>query len=102
MSLAEPMKSSTNRIALSQGEQIFLPGSLGFWPAFRHPTLPRYPHVDHSAALLTDQLCASTRTDAKFQDIFKRAGLQLVRQEVQRGFPKELFPVRAYALKPKD
>lgn len=45
---------------------------------------------------------ARYRTDTKFQAIFQTAGLKLVKQEVQKGFPKELFPVKAYALKPKD
>jgi protein N-terminal methyltransferase len=42
----------------------------------------------------------TSRTDEKFQAIFKSAGLKLVKAETQRGFPKELFPVRIYALKP--
>lgn len=44
----------------------------------------------------------TNRTDQKFQDIFKTAGLKLVKVETQRGFPKELFPVRIYALKPQE
>lgn len=44
----------------------------------------------------------TNRTDKKFQDIFKMAGLKLVKAETQRGFPKELFPVRIYALKPQE
>lgn len=44
----------------------------------------------------------ATRTDEKFQAIFKDAGLRLVKAETQRGFPKELFPVRIYALKPRE
>ncbi|KAM0324361.1 hypothetical protein ACHAQA_008142 [Verticillium albo-atrum] len=39
-----------------------------------------------------------TRTDEKFRALFAEAGLRLVRTEIQRGFPKELFPVRIYAL----
>lgn len=50
----------------------------------------------------SDKERARYRTDAKFQTIFQTAGLKLVKQEVQKGFPKELFPVKAYALKPKD
>ncbi|KAJ4391297.1 hypothetical protein N0V93_004914 [Gnomoniopsis smithogilvyi] len=52
--------------------------------------------------IFDEQDSAVTRTDTKFQAIFKMAGLKLVKQEVQKGFPKELFPVKAYALKPKD
>ncbi|ORY19693.1 alpha-N-methyltransferase NTM1 [Clohesyomyces aquaticus] len=40
-----------------------------------------------------------TRTDTKFRKLFKEAGLKLVAEQVQKGFPSELFPVRMYALK---
>jgi len=39
------------------------------------------------------------RQDDKFLQIFKAAELQLVRAEIQRGFPKDLYPVKMYALK---
>ena len=42
-----------------------------------------------------------TRSDEKFRQLFKEAGLKIVATELQRGFPKELFPVRIYALKPE-
>ncbi|KAK0626183.1 alpha-N-methyltransferase NTM1 [Immersiella caudata] len=46
-----------------------------------------------------------TRYDAKFQSLFEEAGLQIVRMEVQRGFPATkavtLLPVKMYALRPK-
>ena len=41
-----------------------------------------------------------TRTDQKFRQLFKEADMRLVKTEVQRGFPKGLYPVRFYALKP--
>ncbi|CAI6336857.1 unnamed protein product [Periconia digitata] len=41
-----------------------------------------------------------TRSDAKFRELFAKAGLRVVRDEVQRGFPRDLFPVRMYALRP--
>ena len=41
-----------------------------------------------------------TRTDEKFRQLFKEADIRLLRTEVQRGFPKGLYPVRIYALKP--
>ncbi|PHH80244.1 hypothetical protein CDD83_3777 [Cordyceps sp. RAO-2017] len=45
-----------------------------------------------------------TREDAKFRSLFEKAEMQLVRTELQRGFPetatKKLLPVRMYALKP--
>ncbi|CZT22635.1 related to putative methyltransferase [Ramularia collo-cygni] len=42
-----------------------------------------------------------TRTDVKFRKIFEDAGLKLLATEVQKRFPKDLYPVRAYALQPK-
>ncbi|EKG09726.1 hypothetical protein MPH_13158, partial [Macrophomina phaseolina MS6] len=41
-----------------------------------------------------------TRTDEKFRKLFESAGLDIVLTEVQRGFPKVLYPVRIYALRP--
>ncbi|KAI9767125.1 MAG: hypothetical protein M1840_005914 [Geoglossum simile] len=41
-----------------------------------------------------------TRTDKKFRSIFTEARLEIVRTELQRGLPKALYPVRAYALQP--
>ncbi|KAF2192245.1 hypothetical protein K469DRAFT_730857 [Zopfia rhizophila CBS 207.26] len=48
-----------------------------------------------------DQDSSVTRTDDKFRKLFKEAGLKIVATELQRGFPKELFPVRMYALRPE-
>lgn len=42
-----------------------------------------------------------TRSDEKFRALFQEAGLKILATEVQRGFPKELFPVRMYALRPE-
>lgn len=44
-----------------------------------------------------------TRTDAKFRDIFRDAGMNVTVSELQTGFPKtfKLLPVRSYALRPK-
>lgn len=42
-----------------------------------------------------------TRTDVKFRKLFEEAGLKVVSTELQKGFPKDLYPVRAYALQPK-
>lgn len=41
-----------------------------------------------------------TRMDQKFRQLFKEADMRLIKTEVQRGFPKGLYPVRFYALKP--
>ncbi|KAL3425677.1 duf858 domain protein [Phlyctema vagabunda] len=49
-----------------------------------------------------DKLDSSvTRTDLKFKDIFEKAGLKVARTALQNGFPREFYPVRAYALRPK-
>ncbi|KAH3681258.1 hypothetical protein WICPIJ_007782 [Wickerhamomyces pijperi] len=40
-----------------------------------------------------------TRSNASFQKLFRKAGLKLIAVELQRGLPKELYPVRMYALK---
>ncbi|KAL9137513.1 MAG: hypothetical protein Q9175_001283 [Cornicularia normoerica] len=42
-----------------------------------------------------------TRTDQKLRQLFKEADMRLIKTEVQRGFPKGLYPVRSYALKPQ-
>jgi hypothetical protein len=34
--------------------------------------------------------------------IFQEAGLRVMRSELQRGFPKQLYPVRMYALRPAE
>lgn len=41
-----------------------------------------------------------TRTDAKFRHLFELAGYKLLASDVQKGMPRELFPVRIYCLKP--
>ncbi|KAB8076997.1 alpha-N-methyltransferase NTM1 [Aspergillus leporis] len=45
-----------------------------------------------------------TRTDEKFKEIFRLAGLAVITSELQLGFPKnfKLLPVRFYALRPKS
>ncbi|KAI1378229.1 alpha-N-methyltransferase NTM1 [Hypoxylon crocopeplum] len=52
---------------------------------------------------LFDEVDSSvTRQDETFRRIFEKAGLCIVKTEVQHGFPTELYPVRMYALKPKE
>ncbi|KNC22409.1 hypothetical protein FF38_04537 [Lucilia cuprina] len=41
-----------------------------------------------------------TRTHQKFKDLFAQAGLRLLLTSVQKGLPRELYPVRLYALAP--
>jgi protein N-terminal methyltransferase len=43
-----------------------------------------------------------TRTDQNFRNIFKEAGLTVIMDELQAGFPKKFYPVRSYALQPTD
>ena len=43
-----------------------------------------------------------SRAHTTFQRIFGEAGLRIVGAEVQAGFPRELLPVRTYALRPMD
>ncbi|XXH04660.1 hypothetical protein Hte_011079 [Hypoxylon texense] len=43
-----------------------------------------------------------TRQDSTFRRIFEEAGLRIIKTELQHGFPAELYPVRMYALKPRD
>lgn len=44
-----------------------------------------------------------TRTDAKFKRIFEAAGMEVIKSEIQTGFPKQfkLLPVKSYALRPR-
>jgi protein N-terminal methyltransferase len=44
-----------------------------------------------------------TRSDQKFRDLFKEAGMHIAKAELQIGFPKGLglYPVKMYALRPK-
>lgn len=51
-----------------------------------------------------DELDSSvTRTDGKFKQIFEAAGMEVIRSEIQTGFPKQfkLLPVKSYALRPR-
>lgn len=42
-----------------------------------------------------------TRSDAYFRDLFKQTGFQLYKTKLQKGFPKDLFAVRMYAISPE-
>ncbi|GAA5954368.1 hypothetical protein JCM3765_004437 [Sporobolomyces pararoseus] len=53
---------------------------------------------EQDGRLFDDEDSSITRSDAAFKAVFKHAGLRLLKREVQQGFPKELFPVVAYAL----
>ena len=41
-----------------------------------------------------------TRTDEKWRMLFGEAGVKVLKTDLQRGFPRELYPVRFYALRP--
>jgi protein N-terminal methyltransferase len=55
----------------------------------------------HHKDLYDEEDSSVTRSDETFRAVFKKAGLKIVATEQQRGMPKELFPVRTYALKPE-
>lgn len=40
------------------------------------------------------------RSEAHLQRIFKEAGLKVIKRAVQKGFPKNLYPVIMFMLKP--
>lgn len=50
--------------------------------------------------IFDEQDSSVTRTDENWRKIFKDAGLVLLKTELQTGFPKHLFPVRFYGLRP--
>ncbi|OWB56287.1 hypothetical protein B5S28_g2184 [[Candida] boidinii] len=43
---------------------------------------------------------SKTRSDKNFRRLFKLAGWDLIATDLQKGVPRELFPIRMYALKP--
>jgi protein N-terminal methyltransferase len=47
-----------------------------------------------------DEDSSVTRSDQSFRKLFQEAGLKIVSEQLQTGFPKELFKVRMYALRP--
>ncbi|KAI1106290.1 alpha-N-methyltransferase NTM1 [Jackrogersella minutella] len=52
---------------------------------------------------LFDEVDSSvTRLDETFREIFEEAGLRIIKTELQHGFPSDLYPVRMYALKPRE
>ncbi|KAL8278482.1 hypothetical protein RQP46_009172 [Phenoliferia psychrophenolica] len=54
---------------------------------------------DGTGSLWDDDDSSITRSDKVFRKVFEDAGLTLIRREVQKGFPQELFPVIAYVLR---
>lgn len=43
---------------------------------------------------------SKTRSDKNLRELISKAGWKLIATEKQKGMPKELFPIRMYALKP--
>lgn len=43
---------------------------------------------------------SKTRSDKNFRRLFQQAGWKLIATDLQKGVPKELLPIRMYALKP--
>lgn len=43
---------------------------------------------------------SKTRSDVNFRRLFYEGGWKLIATDLQKGVPKELFPIRMYALKP--
>lgn len=50
-------------------------------------------------ALVDDEDSSITRPNDELKRLFKEAGLTLIKEEIQRGLPQGLFPVRMYMLK---
>lgn len=42
-----------------------------------------------------------TRSETKWEACFEEAGLKIAAQELQKSFPKDLFPVKIWALQPR-
>jgi protein N-terminal methyltransferase len=55
----------------------------------------------HHKDIYDEEDSSVTRSDKKFRALFQEAGLKVVATEQQRGMPRELFPIRMYALRPE-
>lgn len=58
-------------------------------------------NISTEGSILDHEDTSVTRTDEQYRTAFEKAGLRLVAEKLQTGFPKQLFPVRMYALKPR-
>lgn len=57
--------------------------------------------TDTGGADVFDEVDSSvTRSDRKLQELYQQAELKIIKSELQTGFPKGLYPVRLYALRP--
>ncbi|KAG0196836.1 hypothetical protein BGX33_001219 [Mortierella sp. NVP41] len=50
--------------------------------------------------VIDEEDSSMTRSDVVWKEMFKKSGLKLLREEVQKGFPSGLFAVKMYALEP--
>mmetsp|Transcript_7147 Transcript_7147/g.12853 ORF Transcript_7147/g.12853 Transcript_7147/m.12853 type:complete len:267 (-) Transcript_7147:1293-2093(-) len=57
-------------------------------------------NVSKSGFVVDKSDSSITRSDKHMKQIFRAAGLKVVDERVQSEFPKDLFPVKMYALKP--
>lgn len=55
-------------------------------------------NVARNGFVLDKDDCSVTRSDLYFKELFGRCGLHLYKTKDQRGFPKELFAVKIYAM----
>ncbi|KAF9966771.1 hypothetical protein BGZ70_001315 [Mortierella alpina] len=61
----------------------------------------RFDENNAKIGIVVDEEDSSmTRSDQVWKDVFQKAGLRLLREEVQKGFPSGLFAVKMYALEP--
>lgn len=63
-------------------------------------------YVTFCFALFSDAGSSTVREDGKFREIFKAAGLRMIKRDVQKGLltnqpGRRLFPVHTYALRPE-
>ena len=52
-------------------------------------------------ALFDEEDSSITRPNEALKSLFEQAGLEVIKEEVQKGFPQGLFPVRMYMLRKK-
>ena len=50
---------------------------------------------------MDDDDSSVTRPDTLLHELFERANLQVIRELQQRKFPKDIYQVKMYALRPK-
>lgn len=55
-------------------------------------------NIARNGFVLDKEDCSITRSDLYYKELFRRCGLHLYRSKDQKKFPKELFPVKMYAL----